>query len=916
MARKSNRTIQDIISPLPNISTWLWGHHFWLHGNKKTLSENDALVELINRKDFNAADILDCKLPKINALLDQEQGTMPWDVDRDGWKESSIIISVPFLPDSPPSRPSEGIPYAVPGFRHRSICAEIRKTLMTDPAAKRFVFDPFYLEFTDPLHPGKTERAYGELFNSDIFIEEDLRLQNSPPVEGCDAPRVIMACAFWSDATQLAQFAHLKAWPGYLYFGNQSKYERARPSSNAAHHVAYFPVLPDDFGDFLKTHVGVKTVTPALLTHCRRELFQGGINLLLDDEFIEAYHHGMLVDCIDGVRRRVYPRIFVYSGDYPEKVLLATIRDKGLCPCPRCLVKFDEIPALGTEQDRKIREERARKDNLARKELVEQARVLIYKNGYVPNSVRVDELLKSQSLVPTRNVFSEKLKWNPAGPGDVRFDFHKILPVDPLHEIEIGVWKNVWIHIIRIITIHNRAALLELNQRFRMVPAFSTIRPFHENMSDMTRIAARDYEDILQCVIPCFEGLLDSPHNESIMSLLYTMATWHALAKMRMHIDSSLKLLDDGTTALGIRLRHFAGSTKEFVPDENENDEEPLLMQLEPDDAQPAESGSSGSKGAGGFHMRTIKTHFLGDYVQSIKTLGTTDSTSTQIGELEHRRVKARYARTNKRNVEAQLVDIDIRESRLTLMAHELREKGVDVPQLGRHTSSAREGPADVDMSPEDRYRIGTSDRHPVSLQQLQEDHPEDPALTNFVVDLKAHIHAHLCPDEAETSRAEWGRIAIRDGRIYHHETARINYTTYDVQREQDVVHPKASRNAVLVYAPDEEGPSPWVYAWVLGVYHARVHVLPSSEEQRVPFLWVRWLDRVDEPHGLASNRLEHVFLRPSANTDAFGFVDPEHVIRACHLIPRFARGRTATPERLSIGDPAGGAWAQYSVNQ
>jgi hypothetical protein len=42
-------------------------------------------------------------------------------------------------------------------------------------------------------------------------------------------------------------------------------------------------------------------------------------SLLLDDEFIQAYQHGMVLKCADGIFRRIYPRIFTYSADYPEK---------------------------------------------------------------------------------------------------------------------------------------------------------------------------------------------------------------------------------------------------------------------------------------------------------------------------------------------------------------------------------------------------------------------------------------------------------------------------------------------------------------------------------------------------------------------------------------------------------------------
>lgn len=41
--------------------------------------------------------------------------------------------------------------------------------------------------------------------------------------------------------------------------------------------------------------------------------------ILLDDDFLDAYMHGMVLECPDGITRRLYPRIFTYSADYPEK---------------------------------------------------------------------------------------------------------------------------------------------------------------------------------------------------------------------------------------------------------------------------------------------------------------------------------------------------------------------------------------------------------------------------------------------------------------------------------------------------------------------------------------------------------------------------------------------------------------------
>lgn len=45
------------------------------------------------------------------------------------------------------------------------------------------------------------------------------------------------------------------------------------------------------------------------------------------------------------------------------------------------------------------------------------------------------------------------------------------------------------------------------------------------------------------------------------MKLLYRTAEWHALAKLRIHTDSSLTLLDDLTTEFGRLLRRFRDIT-------------------------------------------------------------------------------------------------------------------------------------------------------------------------------------------------------------------------------------------------------------------------------------------------------------------------------------------------------------------
>jgi hypothetical protein len=57
----------------------------------------------------------------------------------------------------------------------------------------------------------------------------------------------------------------------------------------------------------------------ALMAHCRREALHAQWDILLDEEFLVAYEHGIVVQCCDEVTRRFYPRLLTYSADYKEK---------------------------------------------------------------------------------------------------------------------------------------------------------------------------------------------------------------------------------------------------------------------------------------------------------------------------------------------------------------------------------------------------------------------------------------------------------------------------------------------------------------------------------------------------------------------------------------------------------------------
>lgn len=133
---------------------------------------------------------------------------------------------------------------------------------------------------------------------------------------------------------------------------------------------------------------------------------------------MEAYMHGIVITCCDGILRRFYPRIFIYAADYPEKwvvvvvtlwkfllkskrVVLATVRNLGGCPCPRCLIPLERVHNLGMKNDRKQRKTLARIDNQHRRDLIEDARKIIYDLNRPVSCKKVENILKEHSYVPT-----------------------------------------------------------------------------------------------------------------------------------------------------------------------------------------------------------------------------------------------------------------------------------------------------------------------------------------------------------------------------------------------------------------------------------------------------------------------------------------------------------------------------------
>ena len=140
-----------------------------------------------------------------------------------------------------------------------------------------------------------------------------------------------------------------------------------------------------------------------------------------------------------------------------------------------------DIPDIGTSEDI-ARRQSVRVDSDIRRTNVQAARKLIYDEGKPMTGIAVETLLKSESLVPTlvrprsacyllraaspdtheglyvQNAFSERLD-------GLLPNFHDLFVPDFLHEWELGVWKNIMVHLIRILHVEKGSKVRDFNER-------------------------------------------------------------------------------------------------------------------------------------------------------------------------------------------------------------------------------------------------------------------------------------------------------------------------------------------------------------------------------------------------------------------------------------------------------------------
>lgn len=264
-----------------------------------------------------------------------------------------------------------------------------------------------------------------------------------------------------------------------------------------------------------------------------------------------------------------------------------------------------------------------------------------------------------------------------------------------------------------------------------------------------------------------------------------------------------------------------------------------------------------------------------------------------------------------------------------------------------------------IEFSPDCRYSLGVNRNRVVRLRSLGQ-HPdlrdEDPyaavslnsiyylawdrgndgSKQDFIPKLKQHLLPRILwllgHEELPSDPDAWTDVVLEeDDRIYSHKIMRMTFTTYDVRRDEDVIHVDTPQcNVMLLNAEYDARCSasvdrshPYLYAKIVGIYHANVRYLGNHPDgtrslasHRMDFALAHWYKLLGPREEFTLDRLA---LSPLDCDTALSFVDPEDIIRAVHIIPQFSLGKKEVDgiqKSVLVGTGAQDFWNAYYLNR
>jgi hypothetical protein len=175
----------------------------------------------------------------------------------------------------------------------------------------------------------------------------------------------------------------------------------------------------------------------------------------------------------------------------------------------------------------------------------------------------------------------------------------------------------------------------------------------------------------------------------------------------------------------------------------------------------------------------------------------------------------------------------------------------------------------------------------------------------------------HSTGDDQARSNKERALVRIRDDKLYEHKKIQINYTSYDLRRCTDTIKIN-SHPDIMVAADEDDTDEKYWYAQVIGIYHVVCSLASHQNWNTKDVLFVHWFGREPTVHPRRLPRIS--FFESATDYDmAFGFIDPDIIIRGTHIVPAFHYGkrfdllRGRSVARVECDDEWD--WTYYNVN-
>ncbi|EUC64240.1 hypothetical protein RSOL_437800 [Rhizoctonia solani AG-3 Rhs1AP] len=390
----------------------------------------------------------------------------------------------------------------------------------------------------------------------------------------------ILYIQLYADATKITVIGSLKVWPVYAWLGNLPAHLRKRDGKGGATLIAYLPVVEKD-----------QHLSKADLASLRVHIYHEAFKIILESIKAPA-QFGELIECGDGIVRKLFPTISVISADYEELAkILSILGHQSGFPCPVCLVPRGKQGDLsGTVWPRRTHEETL---------------LILERAENASTKQEAKEIRQEQSLRATQSSFIDVM-------GSMSSIYEAACTADPLHQIEQGIFgHHLW---PKLKSLLNRTQKAVLDDRFKAIPPYPDLKHFPNGITELEYMEGHEHATVLRLLAPLIEDLLPPECQQVICSVLRSLAAIHLLAKMTTHTDNTLERLTVQIRKFGELWQvRFVFQLLDFVV------------------------------------ANFPKLHSMSHLVECIRYKSTTDNYHTGLGEAQHPQSKEDFKRTNHR---------------------------------------------------------------------------------------------------------------------------------------------------------------------------------------------------------------------------------------------------------------------------